>query len=152
MESTEQIHDILTELKKMRLKRSDESQFSSKAAFQEWADVVDALLANYPDVRNTFRAKVDRVESCYRLRIPAADAENDAIGVLNKHVLALDLNPVVQSDVAKQPAGNHANKHAGGLRDVPPPTAYPWFQRPVGYVLLSAVAGLLATYIATKFG
>lgn len=151
MESKEKNQDLLNKLKKMRRKRSDESQFSSKAAFQEWADVVDALLTSYPDVKEAFRAKVDRVEVAYRMRISPTDSENDAIGVLNKHVLALELNPVTQSNVAKQPAGDHAKKHDAGLRDAPAPAGYPWYQRPVGYVSLTVAAGVLVALIAKKF-
>ncbi len=151
MESTGQTPDHFTELKKLRRKRSDESQFSSKAAFQEWADVVDALLTSYPDVKEAFRTKVGRVEAAYRMSISPADSENDAIGVLNKHVLALELNPVTQSNVAKQSAGDHAEKHDAGLRDTPAPTAYPWYQRPVGYVSLTVAAGVLVALIAKKF-
>lgn len=152
MEPAGQARDLFTELKKMQRKCSEDGQFPSKADFHEWVDVVDSLLAYYPDVQSAFRNKVESVDIAYRLGIPIADSENEAIRVLNRHLLSLEMKPMFPSEADEKHSGDHAPDHADRGKDVPQPKSdgLPWFQRPIGVVFLMVVAGVVTAVLAAK--
>ena len=143
---------LLVELKKLQRQRNDGPQFESKTAFNVWADTVLGLLAVNADDHRGFKYLVSHVNFLFDNDGEQTIANvNSAIGRLNQIILALEnKRPETHAeDNAKQ--GKKSGIQADPERtNTERKAILPWFQRPIGYVALTVLAGCAVTAICTN--
>ncbi len=85
--------ELLSELKKLQLQRSDSSPFADHVEFHIWADKVLPLLSFDQTLYKRFRSMVLATNSAHAFDIKQQEIENinNLIGILNQAVTSLEM-------------------------------------------------------------
>jgi hypothetical protein len=105
--------ELLAALKSLQHERAEVSPFASHLAFVQWADQVAPRLSFDQNLSNSFAYRVRLAKSKHNGPYSNLDQVNEAIGILNQAVSALELKPPPATTV---PTTVPATNRSAGLR------------------------------------
>ena len=153
--------NLLAKLKKLQLERSEKSQFSSRLAFNTWADQVAGLLAGDSKAQQKFLYHVGIANFLQADNSPSVGSENEAIGVLNQVIFTLENAHLMSQQSMKKGKDSvrmHAAHDADENRNLPVNKPGParrrfddWMERPVWKRILDIAGTLLVAYLGKLF-
>lgn len=150
---------LLAKLKELQMQRSEQSQFSSNIAFNNWADQVAALLSSEREALQSFLHTIKNVNFLYRAKHSTLNGENEAIGILNLVILRMEHAHLTKQGVkeienfvtvdSQKLVENADVEHAGNrIHGSEQKRAKTWHLGFFGQVLVAVVAGCILLVIA----